>query len=86
MAVQKKYYSVAVTYRAGAETKYFSIPNLDGISIKNLRDTMFIGGVYRRIDDDTGEVISPWCIIETMIYKQAHFFKGADLDKKLVKS
>jgi hypothetical protein len=74
----KLWYTVQVTYKCGAETKLFRITNLDSQHLKNLRENMFTGGLYRKIDPDTGEVISPWNIIETMIFRQEYFF-NADL-------
>ncbi len=84
MAPRTKLYTVEVTYRCGEKSKLFRITNLDAPHLKQLRENMFVGGVYRRIDDDTGEVISPWSIIETMVYKQAHFFNAVEDDKDLV--
>lgn len=64
----------------------FRIPNLDGPHLREFRENVFIGGAYRRIDDETGEVIPPFRIRHIMVYKQSHFFNAAEEDKPLVKS
>lgn len=82
----KNWYTIAITYKAGPEIKMFRITNMSGNGIKQFRDNVFIGGAYRRIDADTGEIIPPWQITEIMVYKQAYFFNAAEEDKPITKS
>lgn len=80
----KKFYTVEISYRAENEIKLFRITNLDAIALKRFREDIFICGVYRKIDDSTGEIISPYSIRETIVYLQDHFFSAsADLSKGL---
>lgn len=78
---RKTYYTVEILYQAGTETRLHRVTNLDTEALHSLRMNMYIQGVYRRIDDDTGEILSPWNIIETMVYRQAHFFNALEGDK-----
>ena len=81
----KKFYTVEIQYSAGPETKLFHIPNLDGVALRSLREGMFSTGVYRKINEDTGEILSPWNIQKVTVYRQAHFFKSADLEKPMAR-
>lgn len=82
----KIFYTLEVSYRAKTEFKLFRITNLTADTLKQVRETMFTGGLYRKIDPDTGEIISPWNILEVMIYKQEFFFNAEQSEKKLVYS
>lgn len=85
--MQKTYYTIEITYRSENETKLIRFTNFDARALQIFRENMFVCGVYRRIDGDTGEIISPFQIVQTMLYKQAHFFsESADLKKPLTKS
>lgn len=84
MSIPKKsFYTIEVLYRCQQETKRFRITNLTAEFLKQVRETMYVGGVYRKIDEDSGEIISPWNIIEAMIYKQAHYFNAEQENKPL---
>lgn len=88
--VKKKWYTIEITYDSLSEgknaTSLFRIPNMSPQALQQFREGVFTAGAYRRIDDDTGEVISPWNIRSIIIYKQAHFFNAQEEDKPLVKS
>lgn len=79
----KKWYTVEIEYNVLAEVKLMRIPNLDGYNLKLLRENMFISGVYRKIDECTGEILSPYQIRKTTVYLQKHFFGQDDLNAKL---
>lgn len=79
----KRWYCIEISYDSQSETKLFRIPNLSSDALDKFRNNVFIGGAYRRIDDETGEIISPWRIRNIMVYKQAHFFNADQEDKKL---
>lgn len=82
---KKPFYTIELQYRAGTETKIFRIINLDQRSLKKFRDDVFICGVYRKIDGDTGEIISPFRIDNITVYRQAYFFsQSADLERPLM--
>lgn len=70
------YYTVEVNYKSGPDARLFRITNLKATELQQLREKMFVAGIYRKIDDTTGEVISPWLIIQTMIYKQDYYFNA----------
>jgi len=72
----KRYYTIEITYKSGSDAKMFRITNLDEPHLKEVRATMFISGLYRKIDETTGEIISPWLILSVMVYKQDYFFNG----------
>jgi hypothetical protein len=56
---------------------------LTAVKLREFRESVFSAGAYRRIDDDTGEVISPFRIRAIMVYRQSHFFNAAEEDKPL---
>lgn len=79
---QKTFYTVEVSYNSDTETRLFRIPNMDPAALKKFREDVFICGVYRKIDDSTGEIISPWNIRQLIVYRQQHFFSvTADLSR-----
>ncbi len=82
----KIFYTVEVNYKKDAERKLFRIVNLDSQHFQDFRNNVFIGGAYRKIDADTGEIIPPFSITHIDVYKQKHFFNAIEEDKKLTKS
>lgn len=81
--VSKQWYTVEIEYDALNEVKLMRITNLDGHALKQLRENMFISGVYRKIDEFTGEILSPYQIRKTTVYKQKHFFSGGMVNAAL---
>lgn len=84
MATRKLFYTVEINYKWGSERKMFRITNMDSGTLRQFRDNVFIGGAYRKVDADTGEIIPPWSITHIDVLKQAHFFNAVEEDKKLV--
>lgn len=70
----KKWYTIEIMYKSDTETRLYRLINLDSGALKVLRQNMFIEGVYRKIDEDTGEILSPWQIKKVTVCRQAHFF------------
>lgn len=81
----KRWYTVEILYDSDNEVRKFQIRNLDAVKLKEFREAVFIAGAYRRIDEDTGEVISPFRIRSVIVCKQAYFFGPADLQKPIKK-
>lgn len=80
---EKIYYSVTIEYNAGAEVCFYTLKNLTPGYLKKFREDIFICGVYRVIDKDTGQIICPFQIRNIMVYRQAFFFGDADLKKPM---
>lgn len=84
MQQQKKFYTIQVYYKSDNELKMYRITNLDTSALKKLREDIFICGILVKIDTDTSEIISPWNITQTLVFRQAHFFSAsADLSRGL---
>lgn len=86
---QRVYYSIEITYKSQSTGAWavslFRLTNFTGEKVMEFRNNVCAGGAYRKIDDDTGEVILPWNILSIMIFRQAHFFNAAEEDKPLKK-
>jgi len=82
----KNWYTVEIIYTSDSETKRFTITNMSADALKQFREQVFFGGAYRRIDADTGEVISPWNIKSLIIMRQECFFNAEQQNKPLANS
>jgi hypothetical protein len=86
---QRRFYTIEISYKSQSSGKWevsmFRLTNFTAKKLMDFRESVFIGGAYRKIDGDTGEVISPWNILSIMVYKQAHFFNAEEEDKALTK-
>lgn len=80
MAVTKKYYSLEICYQNREETRMLRLVNLKPEFVRQIRENIFITGLYRRIDDDTGEIISPHWIRGVMLFRQAYFFGEGEVE------
>jgi hypothetical protein len=73
-------YSIEVNYKSESTGKWevsqFRLRNFTGQKVMEFRNNVFVGGVYRKITEDMGEVISPWNIMSIFIYRQEKFFEG----------
>lgn len=96
---EKTYYTIAVAYKKtmlddpaqapgleGQELAYYRLQNMTGAALRNFRRDIFIDGLLIWRDADTGYIVPPWMIRHVEVYRQAHFFKPADLGKNLARA
>jgi hypothetical protein len=90
------FYTVAVHYKCtpidegavypGNSLQIYRLQNMTAAALKTFRENIFIGGLYKSLDADTGFVIPPWNITHIEVYRQSHFFKPYELNKNLRKN
>ena len=72
----KIFFTIEVMYLQDNEVKMFHLRNFIPKKLMEFREKVFTTGVYRVINEEEGEIISPYNIKSILVTKQEKFFTG----------